>query len=192
MFFYLTWCTCGYLLLYFITIVGFYHQIANKTWISMRQHEKKCRLLVGAKTSPLERKNNKNYYPLIEYSNDEFQDLSFYCSSYNYPPNFLFAWKFWSLPWFSWSIIPWSRIGKMVISNPLLDLTSCSHSHVYETCVIFWDQYYYFSCKWKFVLLQGEIFMHMSFSHYIDMFDNHFMHSYHEACCINKGMFCMF
>lgn len=33
------------------------------------------------------------------------------------------------------------------------------------------------SCKWKFVLLHGELFLRMSCPHHIDMFFTHFMHS---------------
>jgi len=63
--------------------------------------------------------------------------------------------------------------------------------HIYAACVIFGHGDYHFSCRGKFVLLQGEIFVGMSCSHYIDMFHTHFKHSCHEGFCIKQSMFYM-
>lgn len=49
--------------------------MTTKQWRKMRQEDTKCRLQVGAKTSPLEKKTYKNFSFLIECSDDEFQDL---------------------------------------------------------------------------------------------------------------------
>lgn len=79
-----------------------------------------------------------------------------------------------------------------MISSPILDLKSCTHSYLYEKCVIFGHEDYHFSSKGKFVLLQGESFVRMSCSHYTYMFHIHCMCSCHEGHCIKNNMFFMF